>query len=169
MPLAAFPKCYLHAMLRDRSMTTADWVRIGSSIGLDGVELYWPAIRHLTEAELASLRQTADGLGVALPMMCASPDFTQISREAFEREIEDEARAIRATASLGGRWTRILSGQRRPGIDRATGIALAVEAIERLLTVAAVEGVTLAMENHVRDYFWEHNEFAQEADIFLEI
>jgi sugar phosphate isomerase/epimerase len=169
MPVAAFPKCYLDAMLRDRTMSTADWVGIGASLSLDGVELYWPAIRELSDDQLVALRASAEDLGVALPMLCASPDFTVPTREAFEAEIADEARAIAATARLGGRWTRILSGQRRPDVTREDGIARAVEAIERLLPVAEAAGVTLAMENHVRDYYWEHNEFAQQADLFLEI
>ena len=150
-------------------MTTADWVSAAAALALDGVELYWPAIRDADDDTLGQLRRTATDLGVALPMMCASPDFTQRDREAFESEIADEARAIRATATLGGGYTRILSGQRRPNVARSTGIDLVVEAINRLLPIAAECRVTLVMENHIRDYFWDYPEFAQDSGTFLEI
>jgi sugar phosphate isomerase/epimerase len=150
-------------------MTSGDWVRQAASLPLDGVELYWPALRDADDDALGELRRTGDDLGLALPMMCASPDFIQPDRDRFEGEIMDEARAIRATATLGGTYTRILSGQRRPGVERSSGIALVVEAIERLLPVAANCGVTLVMENHIRDYFWDYSEFAQDSATFLEI
>jgi sugar phosphate isomerase/epimerase len=150
-------------------MTVIDWVRLGGELALDGVELYWPAVRDLADAELARLRSTASELGVALPMMCASPDFTQLDRAAYEREIADEERAIRATAAVGGSYTRILSGQRRPGLDRTVGIDLVIAAIHRLLPVASECGVSLVMENHIKDYFWDLPEFAQDGETFLEI
>ena len=150
-------------------MTIDDWIDIGAELPLDGLEIYWPAVREETSEGFARIRERAAKHDVALPMMCASPDFTQTSRAAFEREIEDEAAAIRGTAALGGSFTRILSGQRRPDIGRTAGIDLVVEAIHRLLPVAREHKVTLVMENHVRDYFWELNEFAQDSATFLEI
>jgi sugar phosphate isomerase/epimerase len=169
MPLAAFPKCYLDAMLRDRSMSVRDWIAIASDLPLDGVELYWPTVVELSDDALRELRVDADRRGLQLPLMCASPDFTQPDRVAFEREIAEQARAIRATAILGGSVTRVLSGQRRPGLSRALGIALTVSAITRLLPVAREHGIVLAIENHLKDYFWVETEFAQNSDVFLEI
>ena len=89
-------------------MTSTDWVRQAASLPLDGVELYWPAVRGSDDDALDGLRRTADDLGLALPMMCASPDFIQHDQDRFESEIAEEARAIRATATLGGKYTRIL-------------------------------------------------------------
>lgn len=169
MPLAAFPKCFLDAMLRDRTMTVQEWIAIASGLPIDGVELYWPTVRGLSDEALADLRAEAARRSLLLPLMCASPDFTRLDRDAFEREIADQVRAIRATAILGGTCTRVLSGQRRPGLSRSQRIALTLAAITRLLPVARECDVRLAIENHYKDYFWTETEFAQNSDVFLEI
>jgi sugar phosphate isomerase/epimerase len=169
MPLAAFPKCYLDAMLRDHSMSTIDWLRVAAAVPLDGVELYWPAVRHLTNDELLDVRREADRLHLALPLMCASPDFTQPTVDVFEREIADQTRAIEATALLGGSCTRVLSGQSRPAMTWRACFDLVIEAITRLLPIARGHGVTLVIENHFKDYFWDTPEFARHSDTFLAI
>ena len=170
MPLAAFPKCFLEDMVDRRTMTNRDWVDLARDhLDVDGVELYWPTLRPFTDAQLDGLRGHADRAGLQLPLMCCSPDFTQLDRHAVEREVADEIQAIRATARLGGTATRVLSGQRRPEISTDQGIELTVSAIERVLPAADEYGVTVVMENHFRDYFWSLPEFAQASDIFCEI
>jgi sugar phosphate isomerase/epimerase len=76
---------------------------------------------------------------------------------------------IDLTVSLGGKFCRVLSGQRRREISRAEGVRLVVESIRELLGYAAERGVVLALENHYKDSYWEFPEFAQRTDIFLEI
>jgi len=44
-----------------------------------------------------------------------------------------------------------------------------VECIRELLDHAAEKRVVLAMENHYKDNYWRHPEFAQKRDIYLEI
>ena len=73
------------------------------------------------------------------------------------------------TVSLGGKFCRVLSGQRRREISRAEGVRLVVESIRELLEYAADKGIILALENHYKDSYWELPEFAQHTDIFLEI
>ena len=41
------------------------------------------------------------------------------------------------------------------------GVAMVVECIEELLPHAAARGVILALENHYKDNYWTHPEFAQ--------
>jgi hypothetical protein len=63
----------------------------------------------------------------------------------------------------------VLSGQRRPEIARADGVAMAAECITSLLPTAERWGVTLVLENHYKDGYWQYPEFAQRADVFLEL
>ena len=49
-------------------------------------------------------------------MMCYSPDFTHPDPAVRKAEIEKEKQAIEVTASLGGKFCRVLSGQRWPGL-----------------------------------------------------
>ena len=71
--------------------------------------------------------------------------------------------------ALGARFCRVLSGQRRPEISREQGIDLAADAIRACLPHAGEHGVTLILENHYKDGFWEHPEFAQPMDIFCDL
>jgi sugar phosphate isomerase/epimerase len=76
---------------------------------------------------------------------------------------------IDVTLSLGGKFCRVLSGQRRPEISRAEGVRLVVESIGEMLEYAAQRGIVLALENHYKDNYWKYPEFAQHTDVFLEI
>jgi sugar phosphate isomerase/epimerase len=76
---------------------------------------------------------------------------------------------IDVTVSLGGKFCRVLSGQRRPEISRAEGVRLVVESIRELLEYAAQKGVVLALENHYKDNYWKYPEFAQHQDVFVEV
>jgi sugar phosphate isomerase/epimerase len=107
--------------------------------------------------------------GLEAPMMCASPDFTQTDAEARRAEVEREKQMIAVTAALGGRYCRVLSGQRRDEVSRADGVRWTVECITSLLDAAQSQGIVLNMENHYKDGYWRHPEFAQSLDVFLEI
>lgn len=63
----------------------------------------------------------------------------------------------------------MLSGQRNPEVTRSEGIDLVVAAIEELLPDAERLGVTMILENHYKDSFWNYPEFAQKRDVFLEL
>src|SRR5512137_26440 len=102
-------------------------------------------------------------------MLCVSPDFTHPDREFRSAQVEQHKKAIDLAAELGAACCRVLSGQRRPGVSRADGVRWVVESIRQLLPCAEAKGVVLSMENHYKDGFWEFPEFAQKADVFLEI
>jgi len=168
--LAAFPKCYLDALVVDRTMSWLEWVARAARLPhVEGVECYPYALDSLDPAYLERVRAATEERGLIIPMMCASPDFTQISPERRQAEIERYTSIIDATAALGGHTCRILSGQRRPGVRREDGIDWVVAAIESLLPRAAERKVMLVMENHYKDGFWEYAEFAQARDVFLAI
>lgn len=168
--LAAFPKCYLDALVVERSITLFDWIdRAATLPHVEGLELYPPALESFDPAYLLRLKATMDAQGLAMPMMCASPDFTRRDPAARAAEIERYRAIVDAVATLGGHTCRILSGQRRPDVGRSEGIAWVVDAIKALLPHAEACGVVLVMENHYKDGYWEYPEFAQRSDIFLEI
>jgi len=169
MKLAAFPKCYMDQLVTERSMSVFDWIEMASDLPVDGLELYDGFLESFDEAYLARVRSALERRRMAMPMLCYSPDFTSPDPHERHREIEREKRAIDLTAALGGRFCRVLSGQRRPEVTRAQGIAWVVESIRELLPYAASRGVVLAMENHYKDNFWKHPEFAQKRDVYLAI
>src|SRR6266853_1162055 len=169
MPLAAFPKCYLDQMCVEKSISVDQWIEmVHAELDVDGLEFY-SGFTPDDDAELARIRAKAESLGLSIPMMCYSPDFTQPDAAARAREVEKEKRVIEITAQLGGKLCRVLSGQRRPELPIDEGVRLAAECITSLLPHAEKCGVTLILENHYKDGFWQFPEFAQKHDVFLKL
>ncbi|WP_129113753.1 sugar phosphate isomerase/epimerase family protein [Halegenticoccus tardaugens] len=168
MPLAAFPKCYL-GQLMDSKMSLDAWFDVANDIDVDGVEFYWGITPADDAAELDRLRSAAADRGLSIPMMCYSPDFTHPDPAVRRAAVEQEKRAIEVTARLGGGYCRVLSGQRRPDVSREEGLTWVSDCIGELLPHAADHEVTLVLENHYKDDYWEHPEFAQRMDRFLDL
>jgi sugar phosphate isomerase/epimerase len=169
MNLSAFPKCYMDALCVDRSMSVFDWIEMAAGLEVDGLEMYPGFFTSLENEYLDRIRAAIERHGMSMPMLCCSPDFTEPDDGAWQREIERERSMIDVTARLGGRFCRMLSGQRRPEVSRETGVGRVVQAIEEVLPHAESQGVVLAIENHYKDGYWQFPEFAQKSDVFLEI
>jgi len=166
--LATFPKAELEALV-DGSMRLSDYLHFASGLDVDGVELY-PLIVDLEDpATWPSYRQACEEMNLEIPMLCCSPDFTHPDPAFRAQEIEKEKRWIEMANTLGAPFCRVLSGQRRPDISREEGIELAATSIQDCLPFAAEHGVTLVLENHYKDGFWEYPEFAQPTDIFCDL
>ncbi len=166
--LAAFPKCFMDELCVSRTMKLSEWITLGGTLGVDGLEFY----SGFLQDEPKFLRAAKDDLercGLEMPMLCCSPDFTQPDPILLQREIELEKRMIAITAFFGGRFCRVLSGQRRPGLSRSDGVAQVVRVIRGLLPVAESHGVVLVLENHYKDNYWQYPEFAQKSEVFIEI
>lgn len=168
--LAAFPKCYLDALVVEHSMSLFDWIAMAATLPhIQGLELYPPAFESFEPVYLARVRAAMDRHGLQMPMMCASPDFTQPDPAARQAEINRYRAILDVVGALGGHTCRILSGQRRPEVARADGVGWVVEAIQQLLPYAGERGIVLVMENHYKDGYWDYPEFAQARGVFLEI
>jgi len=165
--LAAFPKCYMDELCVQHTMAVTDWIELAATLGLDGLEFY---SGFLNEGQpLLQIKEALAGHNLAMPMLCCSPDFTEPDPERLQKEIEREQRMIELTAYFGGRFCRVLSGQRRPGLAREDGVAQVVRVITSLLPFAEAHGVVLTMENHYKDNYWQYPEFAQKMEVFLDI
>ncbi len=165
--LAAFPKCYMDELCVQHTMAVTDWIELAATLGLDGLEFY---SGFLDDGQpLLQIKEALARHSLAMPMLCCSPDFTEPDPERLQKEIEREQRMIELTAYFGGRFCRVLSGQRRPGLSREDGTAQVVRVIKSLLPFAEAHGVVLTMENHYKDNYWQYPEFAQKMDVFLEI
>ncbi len=170
MPLAAFPKCYLDALVVEKTMTVEEWLTIAAELpSVTGVEFYWGFTPHNSPAALKKIREFSASLGLSIPMLCYSPDFTQPDRSLWNEQIEMARHAISTAAALGAGYCRVLSGQDRPGLSRSEGIRLSSEAIQTLIPTAERENVILILENHYKDGYWQYPEFAWKKDVFLEL
>jgi sugar phosphate isomerase/epimerase len=152
----------------DHTMTLFDWIELAATLGVDGLEFYSGFLED-DEAFLKSAKAALERHHLAMPMLCCSPDFTQPDPVLLQKEVEHEKRMIEVTAFFGGSFCRVLSGQRRPELSREDGVAQVVRVITSLLPFAEKHGVVLNMENHYKDNYWTYPEFAQKADVFVEI
>jgi sugar phosphate isomerase/epimerase len=151
-----------------RTMTLAEWIEIGATLGVQGLEFYSGFLED-NKVFLKEIKALLEKHGLQMPMLCCSPDFTEPDADRLKEQIARERRMIEITAFFGGRFCRVLSGQRRPGLSIETGIAQVVRVIKSLLPFAEKNGVVLAMENHYKDSYWRYPEFAQKMEIFTAI
>lgn len=166
--LAAFPKCYMDELCVHHTMTVFEWIDLAATLGVDGLEFYWGFLED-DQSFLSNIKAALERHNLAMPMLCCSPDFTEPDPLLLQKEIEREKRMIEITAFFGGRFCRVLSGQRRPELTREDGVAQVVRVLRGLLPFAEANGVVLTMENHYKDNYWQYPEFAQKMDVFVEI
>jgi sugar phosphate isomerase/epimerase len=167
--LAAFPKAYMDQLCVDGSMTIREWIELAATLDVEGLEFYTGFLELADPKTWKQCRTIAADHGLAIPMLCCSPDFTHPD-SAFRRDqVQREKRWIDMTAELGGAYCRVLSGQRRPELTQESGLAFAAECISACLDHAASCGVTLVLENHYKDNYWDYPEFAQSADMFCDL
>jgi sugar phosphate isomerase/epimerase len=166
--LAAFPKCFMDELCIHKTMTLLEWIELAATLKVDGLELFSGLFGEDKELPFAAKSKLTEH-GLEMPMLCCSPDFTQPDPALLRKEIEREIAMIELTAFFNGKYCRVLSGQRRPGIAVSEGVRQVVGAIKELLPVAAHHQVILTMENHYKDNYWQYPEFAQKMAVFGEI
>lgn len=167
--LAVFPKAFMTALCRDGSMQLAEWIALASKLEVSGLEWYAGFLEMKDESRWPGFRKQVEAHGMAIPMLCCSPDFTHPDPRFRRHQIEKQQYWIRMAHSLGASYCRVLSGQRRPSLGMDQGISLAANAIKDCLPLAKDLGVTLILENHYKDDFWEYPEFAQQMEVFCQL
>lgn len=169
MKISAFPKCFMDQLVVERSMTVFDWIEMAAGLPVQGLELYDGFLQSFDADYLARIRGAIESHHLVMPMLCCSPDFTSPDPQERRRQIEREKRMIDVTAALGGNFCRVLSGQRRPQVTVAEGILWVTDALGELTDYAESRRVSLALENHYKDNYWQYPEFAQKREVYLQI
>ncbi|GAA5220146.1 sugar phosphate isomerase/epimerase family protein [Membranihabitans marinus] len=164
--LAAFPKAFMQELCKDGTMKVSEWIELAVQLEIDGLEWYAGFLEMKDKSNWSEFRKQVEGHGKTIPMMCCSPDFTHPDPGFRAKEIEKQKQWIDMTYALGGSYCRVLSGQRRPVLTVEEGINYTVECIEACLPYAEERNITLIIENHYKDDFWEYPEFAQKMEIF---
>jgi sugar phosphate isomerase/epimerase len=167
--LAVFPKAFMQALCKDGTMKVAEWIELAVKLDIDGLEWYAGFLEMQDENNWKKFRDHVESYGKSIPMMCCSPDFTHPDKSFRETEIIKQKKWIDMTVTLGGSYCRVLSGQRRPELSIDVGIKLAANCIYECLPYAAERNITLIIENHYKDDFWEYPEFAQKMDVFCQL
>ena len=167
--LAAFPKAFMQALCKDGTMKLSQWIDLACELDIDGLEWYAGFLEMADQSKWDHFRKQVEQRGKVIPMMCCSPDFTHPDEAFRKTEIAKQKRWIDMTHALGGSFCRVLSGQRRPELSIDEGVKLAADCIEACIPYAQERGITLIIENHYKDDFWEYPEFAQKMDVFCKL
>lgn len=150
-------------------MRLTDWIELAASLPVDGLEWYAGFLEMQDPANWPRFREAVQAKGMVIPMMCCSPDFTHPDPAFRQQEVDKQMFWIDMTQALGGRYCRVLSGQRRPELSIDEGLEYAAVCIETCLPYAADKGITLILENHYKDDFWTYPEFAQKQEVFCRL
>ena len=164
--LAVFPKAYMQALCKDGSMKISEWVAMASKLDVAGLEWYAGFIEMKDQKKWPEFKKMVADTGKEIPMMCCSPDFTHPDKKFRINQVEKQKKWIDMITILGGKYCRVLSGQKRPDLSLDEGIKFASDSINECLPYAKSNGITLILENHYKDDFWEYPEFAQKKDVF---
>ena len=164
--LAAFPKAFMDPLCVSGEMTIRQWIELAATLDIDGLEFYSGFLGLRDQAAWGESRRIAEAVGLTIPMLCCSPDFTHPDARFRQGQVEQQCQWIEMCAELGGAYCRVLSGQRRPEVSRDDGLRYAADAIMACSPTAAAHGVTLILENHYKDNYWRYPEFAQSMEDF---
>ncbi len=167
--LAAFPKAWMQQLCVDGSLSLEGWIEMATALDIDGLEFYSGFLDLRQPSEWGRYRLIVEDRGLCVPMLCCSPDFTHPDAGYRRQQVDKEKGWIDMAAALGCRTCRVLSGQRRPELSREEGLGYASDCIRECLPHAAAAGITLVIENHYKDDFWQYPEFAQAMDVFCDL
>ncbi len=159
----------MNALCKDGTMTVSEWIKLAVKLDIEGLEWYAGFLEMADEANWKRFRQVVESYGKTIPMMCCSPDFTHPDPKFRATEIAKQKHWIDMTSALGGSYCRVLSGQKRPELSIEEGVDLAALSIQACLPYAQDNGITLILENHYKDDFWEFPEFAQKMEVFCKL
>ena len=167
--LAVFPKAFMDPLCVDGSLSLDQWIDLAATLDVEGLEFYSGFLDLKEASSWQHYSRVAADKGLKIPMLCCSPDFTHPDPSFRQQQIEKEKAWIDMAATLGARYCRVLSGQRRPEVSTEEGIRYAADCIEACLEHAAGYGITLNIENHYKDNYWKYPEFAQHMDVFCDL
>jgi sugar phosphate isomerase/epimerase len=159
----------MNALCKDGSMKVKEWIELAVKLDIEGLEWYAGFLEMADKNNWPLFRSMVEDHGKIIPMMCCSPDFTHPDKAFRDKEVAKQKNWIDMTYILGGSYCRVLSGQRRPGLTVDEGVKLAADCIYECLPYAQERNITLILENHYKDDFWEYPEFAQKMDIFCKL
>jgi sugar phosphate isomerase/epimerase len=167
--LAVFPKAFMIPLCKDGTMRLSEWIALAVKLDIEGLEWYAGFLEMEDEKNWLKFRRQVEDHGKVIPMMCCSPDFTNRDPAFRATEIKKQKWWIDMTQTLGGSYCRVLSGQKRPELSIEEGVKLAADCILECLPYAQERNITLIIENHYKDDFWDYPEFAQKMDIFCKL
>ena len=86
--IAAFPKCWIPEICSGK-LSLWKWVDMATPLGVEGLELYSGFLENYKTNYLKRVRRYIAEKGLAMPMMCYSPDFTRPEKKNAKKRLEN--------------------------------------------------------------------------------
>lgn len=169
MKLSCLPVSLFQAIAVERTMPLTDYLRLAKSVGLDGTECSLGFIHPLGPHQPAEFRAMVQDAGLETSMLTCHPDFTHPDPDVRKAQVADMTRNLDTALAIGAPLIRVLTGQRHPGVSDDVGTGYAIDALASLSSEADARGLTLALENHTKSFFWQYFDFAQRGVVFTRI
>jgi sugar phosphate isomerase/epimerase len=169
MRISWLPLRLFNAVAIDRTLSLRDLIRRAAGFGFDGLEIQWKLLDSLDPDYIERVRSWLDDAGVPCSMLTPAPDFTSPDPVARERELATYRQVIDAAVGLGTATVRVTDGMDRPEAPYQVKLEAAVDSLLRSQEYAEARGITLAFENHWKDYYWEYPEFAGPRAVYLDV
>jgi sugar phosphate isomerase/epimerase len=169
MRISWLPLRLFNAVAIDRTLSLRDLIGRAADFGFDGLEIQWKLLDSLDHAYIERVRSWLDGASLPCSMLTPAPDFTNPDPEARKRELAIYREVIDAAVILDTPTVRVTDGMDRPEASYQVKLEAAVESMLRSQDYAVARGITLAFENHWKDYYWEYPEFAGPRAVYLDV
>src|SRR5258708_39064999 len=96
----------------ERTMSLADWIEIGATLGVEGLEFYSGFLGD-NAAFLNKTKALLEKHGLQMPMLCCSPDFTEHDPYVLVMVVQREKRMIESTALFCSKYCWVMTAERR--------------------------------------------------------
>ena len=168
MKLSCLPVSLYDDIFSGKS-TVGNWIRFGAELGLDAVDFSIKFFPQRDEKTVGLIRNALEKHGFEACMLACYSDFTHPDETHREQELISLKADIKLAKALGAKFVRVTAGQNHPGTKRSEGVGWVTHGFRHALDEAEECGITLAYENHTKGAPWQHWDFSQPSEIFLEI
>ncbi len=168
--LAAFPKAWMQGLCVDGSLPLERWIEMAGELDVDGLEFYSGFLDLRRALRVGAVPAPRRGPG-AVASRCSAALPTSPTRTRSTGA--SRSRRRRAGSTWRRPWAAAPAGSSpasaAPSSRGKRAFATRPTASEECLPHAAAAGITLVIENHYKDDFWQYPEFAQKMDVFCDL
>lgn len=168
--VSCLPLLFFDELVKTKTMTMEEWFSKAVSLGLNGVEMHRSFLGNDNPfAEAKKIAKMAETFGLSISMLTGASDFTHPQSEERERQVALCCESIQLAEALGASFYRLTAGQEHMGVPREQLFAWVKEGFEKSLRYAEKLGITLAFENHYKDYYWTYPDLSRHMTDYLRI
>lgn len=170
--IAAFSKYFMDELCVSHTLSLEQWIAMTATLGVDGLKLYPGFFASFDSAYVETIHTALKQQHLLMPMLCASPDFTQPNPALRQAEVERYKQMMDLVAFFDARHlVYVVSSLVSAALKflRTKELRCSWNASSKCFPMQPSEGFLLTLENHYKDNYWTYPEFARQLHAFLRI